>query len=192
MKYLLILACISITWSASAAWASRLSLINGGITGANDSRSVGSVVGGPKEKVNLLPLSVELSLKSALDSIPWDTNLNTTRLKEPRKTKKSYTGLPASRLFRSGVNLSDNVPNLTLQLGGGNAFQDVMNFARSVASGTHWERGSKDAESRQVGYVGLLYRLNSIQITAGYNTAGDNSAGYKNQRGVVLSIGRSW
>lgn len=193
MKYLIILACLSITLSVTAeGWASRFWLINGGSNGTNDNSRVGSGVRGTKANVNLLPLSTELSLKSALDSIPWDTNFNTNRLSEPGTIKKSQHGLPVSHLFKSGVNLSDNVPNLTLQLGGGSAFQNVMNFAKSMASGTRWEPGSRDTESRQVGYVGLLYRFNSIQITAGYNAAGDNSAGYKNQRGVVLGIGKSW
>lgn len=193
MKYLIILACISMTLSVTAeAWASRFWLINGGSNGTSDSSSVGSEVGGTRATVNLLPLTAELSLKSAFDSIPWDTSFKTNKLTEPRPINKSNNGLPVGHRFKSGVNLSDNVPNLTLQLGGGNAFQNVVNFAKNMTSGTHWEPGSKDTESRQVGYVGLLYRLNGVQITAGYNTAGDNSAGYKNQRGAVLSIGRRW
>jgi len=193
MKYLIILACLSITLAVTVeAWASRYWLMNGGGNGTHDSRSVGHEVGGTQARGNLLPLSAELSLQSAFDSIPWDTNFTAKRLNAPSTAKKSNNGLPVSYLFKSGVNFSDNVPNLTLQLGGGNDFQNVMSFAKSMASGTHWERGSKDPDSRQVGYVGLLYRFNSIQITAGYNAAGDNSAGYKNQRGVVLGIGKSW
>lgn len=162
MKYLLILACLSITLAVSVeAWASRYGLINGS-NGANDNSGVGNEVGGTKARLNLLPLSAELSLQSAFDSIPWDINFNAKRLNAPSTAKKRTNGLPVSHLFKSGVNLSDNVPNLTLQLGGGNALENVMNFAKSMASGTHWERGSKDTESRQVGYLGLLYRFNSI------------------------------
>jgi hypothetical protein len=174
------------------AGTSTFWLVNGGSNGTNHSSSIGIEVGGTKATMNLLPPSTELSLKSTFDSIPSNTNFDTYKLNGPYTTKKLNSSPKVGHLFKSGINLNDDVPNLTLQLGGGYALQNAMNFATSMASGTHWQPGSKDTESHQVGYVGLLYRLNSVHITAGYNAAGDNTNGYKNQRGVVLGIGRSW
>ena len=142
--------------------------------------------------MNLLPLSAELSLNSTFDSNPLDTNSDTNKLNELHMTNKLGNEVKVGNLFKSGVNLNDDIPNLTLQLGGGEVLQNGMDFATSMASGTQWQPGSRDAESHQVGYVGLLYRFNSVHITAGYNAAGDNTNGYKNQRGVVLGIGMSW
>ena len=183
MKTLTILLFLSATLLATVeAGASRFWLIDGGTNGTNNSSSIVSGTGRTQGGMNLLPLSAEFSLKSTFDSIPL----------EPYTTKKLNNSPKVGHLFESGINLNDDVPNLTLQLGGGDALQSAMNYATSMESGTHWQKGSRDTESQQVGYVGFLYRLNSIHITAGYNAAGEDTNGYKNQRGVVLGIGMSW
>ena len=163
--------------------ASQFSLVNG---------SIGIKGEGTREKLNLLPLPVDLSMRSTFDLIPSITNFNTKKMYEPYTSKKLNNDTEVGYLFKSGVNLNDSVPNLTLQLGGEDALQNAINLASDNISGTHWQQGRKQTDVFPVGYVGLQYRLKNICITAGYNTAGDNTAGYNNQRGIVLGIGRSW
>jgi hypothetical protein len=192
MKTFIVSVFISVTLLGPVeAGASQLWLINGGSKGTNGS-SIGIEGGGTKAIMNLLPLSAELSLKSTFDLIPPDINFNTNKLNGPYTIKKLNNGPVVGNLFVTGINLNDSIPNLTLQLGGGYALQKAMNITANMVSGTQWQQGSKPTGELPVGYVGLLYRLKNIGITAGYNTAGDNAAGYKNQRGMILGIGRSW
>lgn len=183
MRFFVILMCISCCLLGTIkTWASPFMLVNGGSTGSNDNSSIGVETGGTRAIMNLLPLSAEVSLKSTVDSIPPDTNVNSNKLHEPYATKKLKDGPEIGYLLKSGVNLNQNIPNLTLQVGGGYALQRVVNVATSIASGTHWQQVSKGTEVLPLGYVGLLYRLNSICISAGYNV----------QRGLVLGVGKSW
>ena len=77
-------------------------------------------------------------------------------------TKTSY-------LLKTGINLNDSIPNLSLQLGGVYVLEKVINFASGRMTGAHWQQGNKDTPIVPVSYAGLLYRLNSISVTAGYN-----------------------
>ena len=58
----------------------------------------------------------------------------------------------------------------------------MIPVATGSVSGTHWRQGERETEVHAVGYGGLLYRLDTICVSAGYN----------NRRGVVLGIGSSW
>lgn len=164
------------------AWAVPFWLVNGGSNGVTDSSSIGIEAGGTQVLFNRLPLSAELSMAFTFDSIPSDTNFNSNTLNEPYTTKKLNHGPEIGYLFKSGVNLDDLVPNLTLQLGAGYALQTVITVAAGSVSGTHWQQGEKETEVHAVGYGGLLYRLKGICVSAGYN----------NRRGVVAGIGTSW
>lgn len=183
MRFFVILVCISFSLLATIkAEAAPFLLVNGGSTGVNDNRSIGIEAGGTQAIMNLLPLSAELSLKFTSDSIPPDANFNSNKLNEPYTTKKINDGPEIGYLLKSGINLNHNIPNLTLQVGGGYALQRVINVAAAIASGTHWQQVSKGTEVFPLGYVGLLYRLNGICASAGYNV----------QRGLVVGVGKSW
>jgi hypothetical protein len=182
MRFFVILACILTNLSTTIdAGASPFLLVNGGING-RDNGSVGIEIGGTQAIMNLLPLSAELSLKSTFDAIPSNTNSNMNKLNEPYTTKKLNIDPEIGYLFKSGVNLNRSIPNLTLQVGGGYALQKVINLETGMASGTHWQQTNKATEVLPIGYAGILYRVNSVCITVGYNVL----------RGAVVGIGRSW
>ena len=164
------------------AGAAPFWLVNGGGNGATDRSSIGIEAGGTQVLLNRLPLSAELSMTFTFDSIPAETNFNTNTLNEPYTTKKLNDGPEIGYLFKSGVNLDDLVQNLTLQVGAGYALQTVITVATGSVSGSHWRQGDRETEAHPVGYGGLLYRLNTICVSAGYN----------NRRGVVAGIGTSW
>jgi hypothetical protein len=179
MRYLLTVAVV-ILFSVDA-WAVPYWLITGGSNGTSDKSSIGIEAGGTRVILNTFPLSGELSMNFDFKSVPSDTHFNTTQ-NEPFTVRKANDGPEIGYLFKSGINLDDIVPNLTLQFGAGYALQSVVPVATGSVSGKHWQQGEDYTAVYPVGYGGILYRVKNICFNIGYN----------NRRGVVAGVGSTW
>lgn len=168
--------------AAAQAWAAPFWLVNGGSNGTGDKSSIGVEVGGTRIIANRFPLSGEFSMNFDFRSIPSDTFLNVNRYDEPYTVRTVSYGPEFGYLFKSGVNLDDWVNNLTLQLGVGYSLQSKINIGTGSVTGKHWQQGDRETDVNPVGYGGLLYRIDRLAVSLGYN----------NRRGVVAGIGSSW
>jgi hypothetical protein len=179
MRGLFILAVL-LLMSVEAS-ATPFLLVNGGSNGTSDKSSIGVEVGGTRAIFDKFPLSAELSIKFNSEDLPSDT-LFTTAQDEPYTTRSVHDGPEIGYLFKSGVNLDEFIKNLTLQVGAGYSLQSEITVATGTVSGKHWQQGDRETDVYVVGYGGLLYRLQNICFSAGYN----------NRRGIVAGIGSSW
>lgn len=164
------------------AWATPYWIVNGGSNGTAEKSSLGVEVGGTNALLNKFPLSAEISMNFDFRDIPSDTRFNTNRNDEPYTVRRVSDGPEFGYLFKSGVNLDQWVPNLTLQAGAGYALQPKIKVATGSVSGRHWQEGHRELDAYPVGYGGLLYRVQNICLNVGYN----------NRRGVVAGVGSSW
>jgi hypothetical protein len=164
------------------AWATPYWLVNGGSNGTTEKSSIGLEVGGTRAILNKIPLSAEMSMNFDFQDIPSDTHFNTNKNDEPYTVKRVSDGPEFGYVFKSGVNLDDWVKNLTLQVGAGYALQSKIRVATGSVSGKHWQEGRREIDAYAVGYGGLLYRVQNICLSVGYN----------NRRGVVAGVGSSW
>jgi hypothetical protein len=164
------------------AWATPFWMVNGGSNGTTEKSSIGVEVGGTNAILNRFPLSAEMSMNFDFQDIPSDTHFNTNKHDEPYTVKKVSDGPEFGYLFKSGVNLDDWVKNLTLQVGAGYALQSKIRIATGSVSGKHWQEGRRDIDASPVGYGGVMYRVQNICLSVGYN----------NRRGVVTGIGSTW
>ena len=180
MRYLLIMAVT--LFVSTKAWASPYWLVNGGSNGTGNQSSIGIEVGGTRAIVNKYPLSAEMSLNFDFDTVPSDIRFNSNKLNENYTTRKAKDGPEVGYLLKSGVNLDDWVKNLTLQVGAGWALRSEVTVATGVPSGTQFLVGGRSTAFYPAGYGGLMYRLENICFSGGYN----------NRRGVVVGAGSSW
>ncbi|MBJ6723763.1 hypothetical protein [Geomesophilobacter sediminis] len=163
-------------------WCTPYWMVNGGSNGAAEQSSIGVEVGDTQMIVKRFPLAAELSMNFDFGDVPSEARFNNNPNNEPFTVKKAKDGPEIGFLFKSGVNLDDFVPNLTLLVGAGYALQSETPVATGANSGTHWQQGSRETEVYPVGYGGLLYRLERMCLSVGYN----------NRRGVVAGIGSNW
>jgi hypothetical protein len=164
------------------AWATPYWMVNGGSNGTSEKSSVGVEVGGTRAILDRFPLSAEISMNFDFRDIPSDTRFNTNTNDEPYTVKRVSDGPEFGYLFKSGMNLDEWMKNLTLQVGAGYALQSRIRVATGSVSGKHWQEGDREIDVYPVGYGGVLYRVQNICLSVGYN----------NRRGVVAGIGSAW
>ncbi|HJV64886.1 MAG TPA: hypothetical protein VJ550_04045 [Geomonas sp.] len=164
------------------AWATPYWLFNVGGNGTADQTSIGVELGSTDLLAKRFPLAAELSMNFDFEDPPDDTFFNNNKYTEPYTVHTSHYGPEFGYLFKSGVNLDDWVKNLTLQAGVGFSMQSTVQVGTGLWTGRHWEQGDREVEFNPMGYGGLLYRINRLALSLGYN----------NRRGVVGGIGSSW
>lgn len=156
-------------------------VFSGGSNGTTEKSSIGIEVGGTSVIMKKFPLSAELSMNFDFEDVPSDTFFNPKDHSEPYTTHNVKYGPEIGYLFKSGFNLDEWVRNLTLQVGAGYSLQSIIKVGTSQVSGKHWKE-DRYTEAYPVGYGGVLYRMNNICLTLGYN----------NRRGLVGGIGSTW
>ena len=177
----MVIAAIALLVSVEA-WATPFWLVNGGANGTADQSSIGVEVGSTNLLLHKFPLSAELSMNFEFEDVPSDTFFNVNKNDEPFTVRRVNYGPEIGYLFKSGVNLDDWVNNLTLQVGAGYSLQSEVKVGTGLVTGKHWQQGRRETDVNAVGYGGLLYRVEKLTLSLGYN----------NRRGVVAGVGSSW